>query len=217
MTDQDAKGVPPVLLLTIEICGFLLRAQNPVLMGLLPPPLVLSLAEHDHVSFSKILLTTEISSPEFYWSAHCTNELISLCSSFLSSFQGSGSELVKSPPAVSYLSIPTLQRAINNKAYIGGVYLDAYLAACAGGPEDTIAVSNPSIAIKAFCAEVASILSVSRNARSLDHNSLIFISKCLQALSHLAKAPAEILVLLRSVDFPSCSSCYSVMRIYPLG
>lgn len=201
MTDQDAKSVPPVLLLAIEICGFLLRAQNPVLMGILPPPLVLSLAEQDHVSFSKILSTTEISSPEFYWSAHCTNELISLCSSFLSSFQGSGSELVKSPPAVSYLSIPTLQCAINNKAYIGGVYLDAYIAACAGDPEDTIAVSNPSIAIKAFCAEVASILSVSRNARSLDHNSLIFISKCLQALSHLAKAPAEILVLLRSVDF----------------
>ncbi|EFO61052.1 Hypothetical protein GLP15_2931, partial [Giardia lamblia P15] len=201
MTDQDARNVPLVLLLAIEICGFLLRAQNPVLMGLLPPPLILSLAEHDHVSFSKILLTTEVSSPEFYWSAHCTNELISLCSSFLSSFQGNGSELVKSPPAVSCLSIPTLQRAIDNKAYIGGVYLDAYLAACSGGPEDTIAVSNPSIAIKAFCAEVASILSASRNIRSLDHSNLIFISKCLQALSYLTKAPAEILVLLRSVDF----------------
>lgn len=201
MTEKSVDDVPLVLLLAMEICGLLLRAQNPVLMGLLPPPLVLSLAEHDHVSFSKILLATEISSPEFYWSSHCTNELISLCSSFLSSFQGDGSELVKSPPTVSCFSIPTLQRAMNNKAYIGGVYLDAYLTACSHDPEGAIAVSNPSIAIKGFCAEVATMLSTFRNARSLDQGSLVFISKCLQALTHLTKAPAEILILLRSVDF----------------
>lgn len=201
MAEQSADNVPLVLLLAMEICGLLLRAQNPVLMSLLPPPLILSLAEHDGASFSKILMADEVSSPEFYWSSHCTSELIDLCNSFLSSYQGDASELIKSPPAVSCFSIPTLQRAMNNKAYIGGIYVDAYLAACSKDPEGTIAVSNPSIAIKAFCSEVASILSTSRNGRSMDQASLIFISKCMRALVYLSRAPTEILVLLRSVDF----------------
>lgn len=201
MTEPNINAIPPVLLLAMEICGILLRAQNPVLMSLLPPPLVLSLAENDNISFARILMATEVSSPEFYWSSQCTGELIALCNSFLSSYQGDASELIKSPSTVSCFSIPTLQRAMNNKAYIGGIYVDAYLAACSKDPTGSIAVSNPNIAIKAFCAEVASILATSRNGRSMDRVSLIFISKCMQALSHLVMTPSEILVILRSVDF----------------